>query len=31
VEVYPSQQVPYWVPPPNEEEVEKVALPVEEY
>jgi hypothetical protein len=31
VEVYPSQQVPYWVLPLDEEEVKKVALPVEEY
>jgi hypothetical protein len=31
VEVYPSQQVVYWVLSSDEEEVEKVALPVEEY
>jgi hypothetical protein len=31
-EVYPPQQVPYWVPPPSEvEDSEEVALLVEEY
>jgi hypothetical protein len=26
---YPQQQVPYWVPPPEEEEAEPAPLPVE--
>jgi hypothetical protein len=30
-EVYPQQQVPYWVPLSEEEEAEEVAVPVEEY